>query len=712
MKLTTQNGQLDLPRDFSLIMERTNPLLSGEGDASVPVTLPSSTVNLAALGHRERIDRAERYINKVDAILEAGPVQKRGQLVIDSAHRRNGIDAVFAIDNGDLYARNKEKTLKEIFAEKTETFNSVESACNKMFDIYNGNSARGTDYMVFPVAVAPYEKEVGGVKAKVYQYNNEIRGGALVWQARNDVHEGDVDNMSVPDGYGVAPFLKLSALVNRLFAILGYEVKENCLEAWPFARMVVVHNCSDCLCNLPCTLYYKDLVPSCTLNEFLGWLNDKFHVQPVVDSEARIAKIVCMETMLTWDADCDITEAVEGDFTVQLVPTKRVVLSPENKIEGSDPAAATFDKLIEKYGSFDYVNEVEFHQYPTATPPVNAPLVLRRATGQFYAVELNPDNERYETKLLGTNHFTYDRNNSEEAEEHSPSDSIPPMIVEGKVGARGVMPFIGDRLHAHTSYNGSTADDAQDIIVVQAHTCSAYYFQTTGTTQRLIYYANCISYTDLGLGTTPYDLYEVCWNRYNTLLLNAAPHLKGRVLYTVGQLMGMDMTRLKHCNGQNLLPVSASGPTGIGMGTTEAEFILAKTFADGITDTAIVPASQTGLVWKVESNILGVVQELWLRMGGGPNFGHIDIHDTTFGVASHWLEYGSHSVEYLGDNLQPGIPERPGEVKRLNRQANITIHFGEIIEWQPEYCPQIQYFEGSQRFENITVTFTFTAVQP
>ena len=104
MKLVTPQGQLDLPEDFSLTIERTNPLLSDEGDRSIPVTLPATPKNLAILGHKERIDRAYRYTNKVDAILQVGPVQKRGQLVIDSVQRHGGIDAVFAIDNSDLYA--------------------------------------------------------------------------------------------------------------------------------------------------------------------------------------------------------------------------------------------------------------------------------------------------------------------------------------------------------------------------------------------------------------------------------------------------------------------------------------------------------------------------------------------------------------------------------------------------------------------------------
>ena len=116
MKIITENGQLELPEDFSIKIERHNPLLSGEGDASVPATLPSSSHNLAVLGHRERVDRAYRHTNKMDAIIQVGPVTKRGQLILDTINRRDGIDASFAIDNSDLYAMSKEKSLKEIFA--------------------------------------------------------------------------------------------------------------------------------------------------------------------------------------------------------------------------------------------------------------------------------------------------------------------------------------------------------------------------------------------------------------------------------------------------------------------------------------------------------------------------------------------------------------------------------------------------------------------
>lgn len=709
MKLTTRNGQLDLPRDFRLTMERTNPFLSGKGDASVPVPLPSSTKSLAALGHRERIDRAEKYVNKVDAMLEVGPIRKLGQLVMDSVHRTDGIDASFAIDNSDLYARSLDKTLKEIFNDYNVEYGNMNSAIDVMQRVYDGADA---DFMVFPVAVSPYEDN----GTKRYQFNNQVVRGELVWEAIDPdmiVHEGDT-LVSVPDGYSVAPFLKLSRLVELLFSILGYQVTSSCLTDWPYHRLVIVHNCSDCLCNPTVTLYYRDLVPSCTLNDFLTWLNNKFHVQPVVDSSSKHVRIVAMETMLAMAADMDITPIAEGDFTMQLGPSRRVVLTPTNSIEGTEPAAKTFDKLLQKYeDGYVEVNEFEFRSLESSSPAVNGGLVCRMTTGMFYALEFDSNAGHQVAKPIGTNHFTYDRANSEETEDFSQSDCIPLMLCDSKPDAAEVMPFIGQRQHAHTSFNNSTTEMKQDIIVVQAVADDAHFtFKTMATTQKVLPYKlpeNGKYFLELGFGLTPYDLYDACWRRYNNILLNHPTRAKGKVKYTVGQVLNMDMTRLKLFKGQRLLPVSLSAPIAAKQGLSEAEFILAKTFVDGIADSAITPAGQSGFKWEVTDNAAAVAQQLWTQMGGGPDFGDIDIPDLNTFVEAHYLRYASYSVHYVGDDLNPGTPEE-GDVVQLTRQATFTIHYQEIVEYDPSCSPSQQTFECHETFANRTVTFTFTAV--
>lgn len=727
MKLITQNGQLDLPRDFSLTIERNNPILSGDGDSSIPATLPSSSRNLAALGHRERIDRANRYTNKVEAILQVGSVQKRGQLVIDTMHRREGIDASFAIDSSDLYVKSKSKTLKEIFSEWDNgngykvTFNDIEEACRTMIDIYQNGNADG-DYVVFPVSIAPYEEGEDDNKETKYQYNNEDDGsGSLIYTERI-VREGDI-NMCVPLGYGIAPFLKLYRLLQRLFECLGYTVVYNCFETLYYKQIVIVHNCADCLCNPSAALYYSDLVPSCTLSEFLEWLLAKFHVQPVVDSESMQVSIMKMDAILnhlndTGGYDLDISRMVVGDWTVQLNPSKRVVLTPTNEIEGTEPAAETFDKLLEKYETWADCNEDQFDSLTGATPAFYDCLVRRKATGMFYLLERDLGTGAMQLHELGSNYFTYDRNNSDETEDFSQEDVMPLMRID-PVFKRGVSPFIGERIHRHTSYNGEADDSEQKIIAVQAYTGqSLFSFPTTGTTQKDIPYASGHLTFPFNFGMDNYSMYPYFWANYNQLLLNNPVHLTGKVKYSIMQFLGMNMSALKLCNGQRLLPVKASAQIGDKMGMTEAEFILAKSYKYGVTDSQPTPMSESKLKWQMttesDARTVQTIANRYINDYGTPPVNQL----------VNW----SINHDNRPNNIWIGNPKSLGETRTITIPIEITLKVvhniivnEQIMSWEIRYYKDDKVYDENWELLEIaglpsgvlstTKTYTFVAVE-
>lgn len=603
MKLITRNGQLELPGDFKLTMERNNPMLSGDGDATIPATLPSSTNNMAAIGHLERIDHANKRENKVDAILQVGPVQKRGKLVIDMVHRLDGIDASFAIDSSDLYVTSKDKSLKDIIDERNGgvglkiPFATVSDACLYMINIYNGGYPNA-DFVVFPVAVSSYETGDDDNKQTIYQYNNEPGGTyGLVFEERFVMEDGV--NMLVPEGYGIAPFLKLHRMINIIFQCLGYTVTQNCFEQQNLDKFVIVHNCPDCLVRP--LLDYKDLVPSCTLSEFLEWLLAKFHVQPIVNSETREVRIVMMETMLddhTLNCDVDLTDKVEGDWEVQLNQSKRIVLAPTTSIEGTEPAADTLDKLMATYGTYYEANEVAYKTLEGNNPTLCDCLVLRTSTGLFYRLERDLITGKQVAVYVGSCFFTYDRDNSTDTESLGQSDVVPLMLCGTK---NEVAPYIGDRIHRHTSYNGSGADDTkQEIIVVQARsTVDHGAYKTTGTTMRSIPYQDTNGSYSFLFGLHNYGMYSRFWSKYNTLLLNNPTHLKGRLKLGVADFLQMNMEKMKLCNGQRLLPVSASASIGERMSLTEAEFIVVKNYENGVTDTPITPSGATSYRWQL-----------------------------------------------------------------------------------------------------------------
>ena len=652
MKMTTQQGQFDLPQDFTITMERTNPMLCEEGDASIPATLPASSNNLEVLEHRERIDRARRYKNKVDAILEVGPVHKHGQLVIQSVNEDEGIDASFAIDNGDLYAKSKSKSLKEIFANVTQSFTDVDSACIEMWHIYGGDTGGTEDYTIFPVAVAPYEDEDGN---KVWQFNNEIsEKGVLVYESRG-VREDDI-LMSVPKGYGIAPFLKLYRLIEILFDCLGYRVVYNCFATTEDLKaLTIVHNCSDCFCNPTCTLYYKDLVPSCTLSEFLDWLQAKFHVQPIVDSNAMEVKVMTMESILAESAldpylNADVSKMIEGAPTVHHSPSRRIVLQPTNSLDGTTPAAETFDQLIEKHETYMAMYEPLFAALNGANPTFLGGLLLRKSTGVFYEQGLHLVDAKPVLNPVGTNHFKYDRDNSEETEDFSQADVMPLMLCEEKT--HRVHPYIGDRLHFHTGYKDKKEDGRQDIIVVRAFTSRNYGYRTTGTTQQFI--------PDTGSGgesfsydLTPYGLYNRFWSNYNEILLNNETKVSARLLMDVAEFLQFNMAYPKLCQGQRLLPERMSATLGSHMSLAEAEFVLLKRFEDMEHDETI-PASQlSSLQWSI--------------------FKYEEITAQSYVPPGKVLVNYVFTYPYNGGVVYPGRPQYEGEERTLIALADVKI---------------------------------------
>lgn len=665
MRLITENGELELPKDFLITIKRTNPLLSEEGDTSYPLTIPSTPHNLAVLGHRERIDRASRYKNKIEAVLYAGPVQKSGHLVLASAHSRNGICAEFAIDSSDMYVRARDKTLRQIFQEYDngngykEVFSSVDDACGVMQQVYDGQVEK--DYVIFPVAVSQYKDENENT---VYQYNNEEKKGSLVYGERI-VREGDI-NMAVPKGYGLAPYLKLSKLINRLFQVLGYSVGSNCFESGLGSEIVIVHNCADCLVTPE--LRYADLVPSCTLSEFLNWMLAKFHAQPVIDSASRTADIYFMEERLAsmglkMDQTRNITDILVDDWEVQMNPTRRIVLNPTIEIEGTEPAAETFPELIEKYGYYVEAGEEAFESLTGQNPLFQDCLVLRKATGEFFLLERNMSNGVQEINRLGTNHFKFDRRNSDETEEFSQSDVMPMMLCE----QRAVAPYIGTRTHRHTSYNGKEPDEEQKIIAVQAHTSSSFRYKTTGTTQDTIPYKNTNQSYYLQFGLTNEWIWTEFWNRYNLLLLNSPVHVKGKVRFNTGEFLAMKMSDGMICQGRLLIPVSAEMKLEKKNQAAETEFILGFT-ADkpegfDVFDS-FINASENTLRWQILSETDWTTAERIFRN----KFAGWNQSPPLMQLVGATVEHDGH-----GKTIWLGNPKENGEIRSVTIPITITL---------------------------------------
>lgn len=669
MKLKVEKGELNLPEDFSFEIEQNSAFFSDDGAASVAATIPATPADMEKLGHPTRIARSSRYVNLFPAILSHGSFQKKGTLVVESASK-DGITCAMALEDSDFYSRFKDTPIRDLFGTDSPTRNTGVSGCFEWLSniyshggvYYDSRNQRSTDsgIRVFPVAVN-YDAETDS-----YQVNNEpqYQGGSGIWpllhEPRTVVEDGD--NIGVPDGYGIAPFLVLSKFFSLLFSKCGYTVRRNFFENTPFASLVLLHQCADVICKGH--IYYRDMVPNKTVGEILEWLNHKFHAQIVVYPASDIVDIILMEDILQSSFDKDLTGKLIGNITASFSQPSHVVLVPDTSLENATPPTDTLQALKDKYGT---VTELDESQWDSFT---GQGLIFRKSTGMYYEIILSytknagfVNGESYHTTAHGSSHssssrysgsssssstrsgiayrrsagriaghdswecvgscyFTYDRQNADEQEEFTSEDLMPPMVyVNGFL-----MPYVGERKHRNTTYQESAVDEDQEIIICdfagQSALCSKASNAHTGANNASAYagshyyfgtvlkYDNAGEIRSEGYDFTPEGMMHFLFQRYNQILLNNTIQLEGQFDLSIQEIIGYQMYNLKLMDGQKLLPTFMSYEVGRRIRNLAARFLLVKEFDDSITDESIsIP--EPSYKWVLNNSNIEAVKASW-----------------------------------------------------------------------------------------------------
>lgn len=598
MKLVTDKGELTLPTDFSFEVEQNSAFFSEDGAASIAATIPATSSDQAKLGFPNRMARKNRFVNSFPASIQKGVFQKQGVLVVSSAND-DSITCSMALEDSSFYSQHKDKNLKELFSAKVlRTYSTPQEWYSWLWQVYKNQVS--SDFRLFPVAVALQDGK--------YQMNNEPvyadETYREIWPLAHSpriVTEGG-DKVSVPEGYGIAPFLKLYRFLQLLFELCGYTIGTSCFEDDEFlSNLVLVHNCSDVICNGK--IDYSDLVPNKTISEILEWLRTKFHAQIVVTPASKVVDIVLLEDILSAGYDKDLTATLLGGVTKEFSQSSRVVMTPDTSIEGAAAASDTIESLIKKYG---YVKQVDESSFNGITTPC---LALRLATGDYYEVRVSFVNyggrgtsqarTSYVKVKVGTNQFKYDRANSDTSESFSPEDLVPPIVDADSYGTKA--PYIGERSHRNTSYNDSEKDKEQEIIVVYYYGLTEEISHSSGDSGRVPissdgrYYAGTTQmYNNRGnlisgaINLTPDDLVQRFFSKYNKHLRNNAVIVSGRFDLPIESLMKYDLYALKLFQGQKLLPVSLKYEVGKHIRCLEAKFRLIKDFSDSQEDAPVI----------------------------------------------------------------------------------------------------------------------------
>jgi hypothetical protein len=582
MKLVTKSGALALPEDFTFSVEQNSAFFSRDGAYTIPADIPAAPASLEALGHPERLAKAGYYSNRIPASILSGTFFKSGQLILDSAQKKKTIIASLALEDSDFYSQQSSRSLRDIFSQTIRSdFNTVEAWYNYLFSVYSGEET--DDFVLFPVAV---DKDESG-----YLVNNlPIEGEGirpLDWRSKVVTVNGS--QVSYPDGYGISVFLKFHRFINLLFSLTGYTVVDDPFTRAPLDKIVLVNNTSDIICNAQ--INYADLVPDITVADLLDFMQNKFHAQFRVFPDTKTVRVVLFENILSGSVDLDLSGKLEDDWQVVYNKQSRIILSSDTSLEGAAPAADTLASLYEKY---QYIHEFTEEQWNGSHKDC---LVLRLSTGCYYEFRRTVSESGYGTErvLIGTNYFSYDRQNTDGAEDLSCVDLLTPMVyVSGFL-----MPFIGQRINRNIPSDSDSAEKKQAVILCNYGSLSSTGSYCFGTTQAVNDAGLALSDT---ICLTPEGLYSNFWKQYNELLLNCLVEVRGTVHYSIQDIIGMNMYALKLHDGQKLLPKQLNYDIGKHLYPGTSEYLVIKQYPGSITDPVPGNLIESSLRWRINKS--------------------------------------------------------------------------------------------------------------
>lgn len=471
LKIRTTSGYLDVPKGFTVQIDEQSPVMNDRGSQTVPVTLPYTPRNAAMLGYAHRLDVGNSPMAGRDACqLSDGAYLRSGKINLVSASARDGFTINIGFDNSEAFSAWKAKKLQKLGNLPVVSFSSAAALCSHLQRVLNGTTA---DYAVFQVVVANECKEENKVKTYYPLYLNRIfynsgtgrpgldsempisnqwhREFLIYSQARRErqLMNGEPTDINLPEGYGVTPFLYVWRVVELIFEEYGFTLKSNPFKDDPrLKRLVVLNNAADCCCKG--VLKYADLMPTCTVDDFLSALWGRFGATYICNSDTRTAEIRLVRDIIAQAPAFDITEDVVAPPLISYETPKQLKLSSSTSFTDAAPVSETYEEFIKDFGD-PYSVVRSGSGYGTGA------IDYERTTGRFYKF----DNENQLWQFVGSGAFSWDmQTDGCDSEDITSPDEYVPMDY----AQNGVLcpQYLAGYVHRTTYISQSSVEDPED----------------------------------------------------------------------------------------------------------------------------------------------------------------------------------------------------------------------------------------------------------
>ena len=337
IKIFIKDEALDLPDTFALDVEDSSPIFNDRGSQSIPATVPPTPRNRRLLGFPDKIYTLDDPATGFPVVVVCGAETRAGVLNITESGPE-GISFNIGFDNSIAYMKWAGRKLADIELPSYE-YGYPEELVKRMWNIYRTANPKTSDYAVFPVLLATEEAD-----GTTYHTVANMADASGFYQP--DTIEAPLDGketaVTVPTGYGITPFLRVWRLLELLFADIGLTLDSNPFkDDKELARLVVLNNTMDAICTG--RLYYSDLVPDCTVEEFLNALWVRFGLVYNIDWSRNTVDLRLLKNILRQRPGLTLDTLATGRPKIMYEAARYIKLSAGTSLEGAAPAAERFE---------------------------------------------------------------------------------------------------------------------------------------------------------------------------------------------------------------------------------------------------------------------------------------------------------------------------------------------------------------------------------
>lgn len=350
MRVISEEGEFDLPSEFSCRLTRSNVLLSSAGEQTNPITLPPSPNNLKLVGWSDRIDSTFKLITDIDVVvMDRLFVRKCNLGILAAPSKKEGVTSTLYFDTGDFYSRVEDTPLSSLAwpTMKHPDFNNVsaEERVSYLVSLLKSEYMTPTADALFGIVPVLTSQEFtykmnklqpnGSYKVtdvtglfilngfERYQHILDFTGGTTDYL---DTFEAEFQQtlvinsvaITVGKGYGMTPFLKLRYMIVFIFDKYGYTADlteiDSIIDNFELEKALVYNNVADAIYTG--ILKFKQLVPDVTIKEFISEFETRFCGKFVIDNNRKKAKFVLYSSAISAPADIDLTAFACADAEI------------------------------------------------------------------------------------------------------------------------------------------------------------------------------------------------------------------------------------------------------------------------------------------------------------------------------------------------------------------------------------------------------------